>query len=108
MTNNPITQMSDIMEFVQVNEFLEDEAVERSLLKLASVLAKPEINPVHVARHVVECDALATTFAIKAKYYMTIGKDTPDSSIKKNFYMTLREEMHALANSLKIMVRAQT
>ena len=61
-----------------------------------------------VARQVVQCDALATAYALKAKYYMTIGKDEPNANVKKNFYMTMREEFHKLADSLKYLVRAQT
>lgn len=109
--NGVFDHLSGIMELQELNDFVEDEHVERALLKLTSILARPEINTANIARHVVECDALATMFALKAKYYMTIGKDDPDTKTardRKNFYMTMREEFHMLSNSLKIMVRAQT
>lgn len=105
--SNVIEQLSGIMEFAQVNEFLEDDNVEKALLKLTSILGKQDINPTLIARHVVECEALAATFAIKAKYYMTIGKGEPEASVRKNLYMTLKEQFHELAGSLKYMVRAQ-
>lgn len=108
MSDDTFKQLSGIMELYEINDFMQDEEVEKGLLKLVSILTKPDINPVHVARHVVACDALATLYAMKAKYYMTIGKDQPDANIKKNLYMTLREEFHKLADSLKYMVRAQT
>lgn len=108
MSNDTFEQLSGIMELYQINEYMADDEVERGLLKLASILTKPEVNPMHVARHVVQCDALATAYALKAKYYMTIGKDEPNANVKKNFYMTMREEFHKLADSLKYLVRAQT
>lgn len=104
---NVFEKLSGIIELYEINEEMDDEQVEKALLKLASILAKPELNPTHIARHVIECDALATSFALKAKYYMTIGKDKPNAREKKNMYMTLREEFHTLAQSLKYMVRAQ-
>ena len=105
--SDTFSQLSDIIELVEVNDFLDDPNVEKSLLKLTSILARPEINPTNVAKHIVECEALAALFAIKAKYYMTIGKGEADSTAKKNFYMTLREQMHELGASLKYLVRAQ-
>lgn len=106
--DNAFERLSGIMEFYQVNEFLDDPEVEKALLKLTSILANPEINVTKVARHIVECDGLAASFAVKAKYYMGLGKDETDASIKKNLYMTLREEFHKLADSLKYLVKAQT
>lgn len=104
---NPLEKISDIMEFREINDFMDDTEIERGLLKLTSILAKQDINPAHVARHVVECEALATAYALKGKYYMTIGKGQPDASAKKNYYLTMREEFHTLAGALKYMVRAQ-
>lgn len=109
--SSAIEKLSDIMELNAIDEYMDDPKVTAGLLKLASILAKPEINPHNVARHVVECQALASHYALKGKYYMTIGKDDPDSNTartKKNIYMTLREEFTALSGSLKYLVRAQT
>lgn len=102
-----IDQLNGIMELAALNDEYADPDIERALLKIVSILGNPEINTAKIARHVIECDALATLFALKAKYYMTLGKDEPDARDKKNLYMTLREEFHALAASLKYMVRAQ-
>ena len=104
---NAVEKLSDIIELYRMNEFMDDAEVERGLLKLASILQRSDVHPTKVARHVVECDSLATLYAIKAKYYMTIGKDEPGAREKKNFYMTMREEFHTLAGSLKYLVRSQ-
>ena len=104
---NAFEQMSDIMEIQAIHEELNDPDVDRALLKLASILQNPEINPARVSRHIVECDALAMRFALKAKYYMSLGKDEENYRVKKEFYHTLREEMHRLADSLKYLVRSQ-
>lgn len=105
MSHEQIERISDIMEFREMNDFMDDHEIERGLLKLTSILAKPDINPVHVAKHIVDCNALAAAYAVKAKYYMSIGKDEPDARDRKNFCLTMREEFHKLADSLKYLVR---
>lgn len=104
---NPLQKMSDIMELNDINDFMADEEVEKGLLKLTSILANPDANVSHIARHIVQCQALSTLYALKGKYYMTIGKGKPDSQQKKNFYLTMREEFRLLADSLKYLVKSQ-
>lgn len=103
--SNVFEQMSDIMELGEVNDFMDDPHVEKALLKLTSILGKQDINPIHVAKHVVECEALSALFAVKAKYYMSIGKDQPNYREKKGFYFTLHEAFHELAASLKYLAK---
>jgi hypothetical protein len=106
MRESIIRQLNDIIEFNEINEFLQDPDVEKGLLKLVSILNKPEINAQHVARHVVECQALSAAYGIKAKYYMDIGKEQEDYRSKKNLYMTMKESFHELAGALKYLVKA--
>lgn len=102
---NPFDQMSDIMEFRVTNDFLEDEMVENALLKLTSVLARQDIDPIRVARHVVETEAMAAAFRIKYKFYATIGKEEPDSRNKRELYATLHAAFHDLSASIKYLAK---
>lgn len=103
---NPLESISMIYEFNETAEFMDDENISRALEKLVKMLANPDMSGVRVARHIVECQALSASFAIKAKYYMGIGKNEPDASQKKNIYMTMKESFHELAQSLKYIERA--
>ena len=106
--DSSIEQISDIMdykEFQEINDFMDDPNVEKGLLKLTSILSKPEINPSHVSRHVVECEALSVAYGLKARYYMQMGKDQPNSKEKKAYYMAMKEYFHNLAASLKYVVK---
>lgn len=103
--SNVFEQMSGIMELQQTTEFMEDEHVEKALLKLTNILAAPDISPIKVGKHIVEIEALSSLFAIKAKYYQTLGKDQPGQAHKKNMYYTLHEAFHDLAASLKYLAK---
>lgn len=103
---NPLEKISDIYEFNETADFMEDENISRALEKLTKMLANPEMSGVKVARHIVECQALSASFAVKGRYYMGIGKNDPDASIKKNTYMTMKESFAELANALKYIERA--
>lgn len=106
MSENPLKLVSDIYEFNKIQDFMDDPAVERALIKLTTILAKPDAPGVKVAKHIVECQALSAEFGIKARYYMGIGKNDPDASNKKNVYMTLKESFSELSNALKYIERA--
>lgn len=102
---NILETVSDAYELNEVNNFLQDERVEKALLKLTSILANPELNPLKVAKHIVECQALSAEFAIKATYYMGIGKNEPMAREKKNLYMTLKENFSEIAAALKYIAK---
>lgn len=85
---------------------MNDEQVTNALNKLTGVLANPDVSPVKIARHIVQCQALSSYFAIKARYYMGIGKGEPDAAARKNFYMTLKESFGELSNALKYINKA--
>lgn len=103
---NPLEKISGIYEFNEVTDFMDDENVERALLKLTTMLANPDMSGVKVARHIVECQALSASFAVKARFYMGIGKNEDNASHKKNVYMTMKEAFSELAAALKYIERA--
>lgn len=105
MTDNPLTLASEAFELNQINEFMEDDRVEKALLKLTSILANPEVNPSKVSKHIVECQALSAYFAIKATFYAGIGKNEPEAARKKNIYYTMKENFDLLAQSLKYIAK---
>lgn len=103
---NPLKTISDVYEYNQISEFMQDDKVDRALEMLTKMLAGQDVNGNRVAKHIVECQALSAHFAIKAKYYMSIGKSEPDAAAKKNLYMTMKESFHELAAALKYVEKA--
>lgn len=106
MTENPLKIVSDIYEFAQLQEFMDDPSVDRALIKLTKILADQEIPAMKVAKQIVECQALSAGFGVKARYYMGIGKAEPDSAAKKNVYMTLKDSFNELSQALKYVEKA--
>jgi len=106
VTENPLQIISDIAEFAKIQEFMEDENVDRALVKLTRILSNRDIPGIQIARQIVDCQALSAYFGIQARYYMGIGKNEPDHANKKNIYMTLKEAFNDLAQALKYIERA--
>lgn len=98
---NPLRTVSDSFELNKINDFMKDEQVNNALLKLTTVLANPDLQPAKISKHIVQCQAMSAYFAMKATFYMGIGKDEPDAAKKKNVYFTMKEQFDKLAQSLK-------
>lgn len=103
---NPMRIVSDIAEFAKIQEFMEDENVDRALIKLTKILSNRDIPGIQIAKQIVDCQALSAYFGIQARYYMGIGKAEPDHANKKNIYMTLKDSFNELAQALKYIERA--
>lgn len=106
MSENPLTVVSQIYEFNEVEEFMQDPDISKALKKLTGVLAKPDLPGIKIAKEIVHCQALSAEFGIKARFYMGIGKNEPNAAHKKNIYMTLKDSFSELAAALKYIEKA--
>lgn len=98
--------ISMIYELREINNFLDDDQVERALDLLINLLySRGEVPYEKVPLVIVELQALATKFAVSATYYQTIGKDGSEESHKKAIYYTLKDAFTKLADNLKYLVR---
>ena len=102
----PTEVISMVYELKEINEFLDDDNVERALDLLINIMyAKGSVPYEKVPNAIVELQALATKFAISATYYQTVGRDGTNESHKKNIYYTLKDAFTKLADNLKYLVK---
>lgn len=98
---NLMELLQEIHEINTVSEFMQDEDVNQALAQCVKIISKPDIPPQVAAILIVKMSAMVMAFRVKAKNYMLLEKDAPNSSQKKNIYMTLADSMQELVNSLK-------
>lgn len=94
--------ISDIQEFNDISELLQDEQVDQALQFVVELLADPTSVAQRGPLGVVILEGLAAKFAIQARYYTTVDKSQPQ---RKNVYYTMAEQMHSLAAAMKYVVK---
>lgn len=106
MSENPLELVSQVTEFNDLHEFMEDEDVDRALYLVVKLLVnKGSVSPALAPKLIVELQALSTKFAILATYYQSIGKAGTKEAHKKNVLFTLKDSLTKLADSLKYIAR---
>jgi hypothetical protein len=100
---NVLATISEITEFNDLHEFMNDEQLDRAMDIVIKLLAKPDVPVSYATRLIVELQALSTKFAMLAAYYATIAKDRAGSANnnKKNIYYSTKEAIDKLVDSLK-------
>jgi hypothetical protein len=113
MSESPLELVSTVTEFNDLHDFMDDEQLDRALhLVVKLYMEKGRMNPAQAAALIVELQALATKFAVLGTYYMTIGKkgsadlSTQEINHRKNVYMTLKDSITKLVDSLKYVSKA--
>lgn len=97
-----LKEISDIQEFNDISELLQDKQVDQALEYVTKVIADPASVAQRGPITVVMLEGLAAKFAILARYYTTIDKSQPQ---RKNVYYTMAEQMHSLAAAMKYVVK---
>lgn len=107
MSDSTMELVSTVTEFNDLHDFMEDEQLDRALhLVVKLYMEKGRMNPAQAAALIVELQSLATKFALLGTYYMTIGKKGTEETHKKNVYMTLKDSIGKLVDSLKYVSKA--
>ena len=102
----PLEIISQITELNDTSDFMQDPQLDRALNLVIKILMERGSMPTEQApRILVELQALATVFAFKATYYMTIGKGGSEEAKKKNVYYTAKEAITKLVDSMKYIAR---
>lgn len=98
-------QMID--EFVQLNDFLQDDDLEMFLDLLTKLIAKPGMEPGMAVKLIVILQALSAKYAVLAAVYTTILRDKSgtENNHKKNIYYSLKEALDRIVDSLKYMAK---
>lgn len=98
-----IEYVSDITEFNDISQFMNDKELDLALGYVVKLIAKPDMNPAAAARAIVQLQALSAKFAMMQKHYITFG--TKSDSPKKNIYYTAEHKIDELVSALKYYLK---
>jgi hypothetical protein len=99
--DNALELVSQITELNDLHDFMEDDDVDRALHLVVKLLMNKGATPANAPKLIVELQALATLFAIKATFYQSIGKAGSKEAHMKNVYFTLKDSISKLVDALK-------
>lgn len=104
---NTLELISNITEFNDLHEFMNDEHLDKALSVVVKLLMNPDVPSAKSPMLIMELQAMSTKFAILASYYSTVAKDKAgtENNNKKNIYYSLKESLDKLVDALKYVVR---
>lgn len=107
MEKNSLELISNITEFNDLHEFMNDEQLDRAMSAVINIFMKPDIPAAKAHILIVELQAISAKFGILASYYSTIAKDKAGTvnNNKKNIYYSVKESVDKLVDALKYVVR---
>jgi hypothetical protein len=106
-SKNTLELISDITEFNDLHDFMQDEHLDRALAIVVKLLMSPDVPSAKAPVLILELQAMSTKFAVLASVYSTIAKDKAgtENNNKKNVYYSVKESIDKLVDALKIVVR---
>lgn len=98
-----IELVSKVTEFNDLSEFMQDEDLDTALAYVVKLIAKPDVPPAHVARVIVQLQAISTKFAINGRYYESFG--VKEQRQRKDVYKSMNHHINELVAALKYYMR---
>lgn len=104
---NTLELVSDITEFNDLHEFMQDEHLDKAMAIVVKLLMNPDVPSAKAPHLIMELQAMSTKFAVLASVYSTIAKDKAGTvnNNKKNIYYSVKESIDKLVDALKYVVR---
>ena len=104
---NTLQLISDITEFNDLHEYMQDEHLDKALAIVVKILMNPDVPSAKAPHLIMELQAMSTKFSILASVYSTIMKDKAgtENNNKKNVYYSVKESLDKLVDALKYVVR---
>ena len=99
-----IEQISQITEFNDMSEFMNDKDLDAALDLIIKLITKPDVPSAKAPSLIVQLQAISAKFAMQARYYTTFEKGG-DASKKKNTYYTAADTIDKLVDALKYSAR---
>lgn len=106
---SPLNDIIEVAELNEIAEFMRDDNLTNALAQIIEIYGKENPPPLKDALTlIVKLQAYSATFKMQGKYYMLLGAQEPDSSKKKNVYLSVSESLDKLVDSLKYVVRVSS
>jgi hypothetical protein len=103
MESSTVEVLNRVSGFTEISEFMDDPELTSTLVLVAKLIAKPDVNPSAAAQLIVQLQAYSAKFAMLASWYANVKKDERS---KKNVYYSAREATDKLVDALKYMTRS--
>jgi hypothetical protein len=103
-TKSTIELISEITEFNDMKDFMNDKDLDEALDLIIKLITKPDVPATKAPELIVRMQALAAKFAMLSRYYTTFEKGGENSK-KKNVYYTAEEAITRLVEALKYQAR---
>jgi hypothetical protein len=86
--DSPLSLISEVTEFNDLSEFMQDPDLDEALHLLLKIIARPDIPPVKAQAIIIKLQAISAKFQMMSTIYTTIlkGKAGTDEYTKKNVY----------------------
>jgi hypothetical protein len=104
VTNNIFETVSQVTEFNDIKEFMNDPELDEALDLIIKLIMKPDVPAGKSPELIVRLQALSAKFQMLSRYYTTFEKGG-ESSKKKNVYYTVSEALDKLVDSVKYLAR---
>jgi len=105
MTDKPVIELiSELTEFNDIKEFMNDPDLDYALDLIIKLIAKPDVPATKAPDLIVKMQALSAKFAMMSRFYTTFEKGGENSK-KKNVYYTAEEAIDKLVAALKYSMK---
>jgi len=105
LTEKPIIEtISELTEFNDMKEFMNDSDLDYALDLIIKLIAKPDVPATKAPDLIVKMQALSAKFALMARYYTTFEKGGENAK-KKNVYFTAEDAINKIVDALKYSAR---
>ena len=108
METNPLELVSEITEFNDLHEFLQDEHLDQALHMVIKLLMKPDVPPAAAAKLIVQLQAFSAKFQVLSVTYATIlqARAGTVNNKKKNIYYSVSDALDKLVAALKYSAKS--
>lgn len=99
--------VSDVTEFNDLHELMQDEQLDRALGIIVKLIMNPDIPSAKAPMLIIELQAISAKLSVLAAYYTTIARDKSGTLNyqKKNIYYSTKEAIDRLVDALKYAAR---
>ncbi len=101
---NVIEAVSEITEFNELSEYMQDPDLDAAMELIIKLIAKPDVPAAKAPEIITRLQAISAKLSIMARYYTTFEKG-PEASKKKNVYYTTAEAIDKLVAAIKYNMR---
>ncbi len=103
MSDDTLALVSQIDEFMELHDFMDDDDLDKALSLVVKLITKPEVPSVKAVPLIVQLQAYAAKFSMMASIYTTVKKGPAgsDNAKKKNIYYAAANAIDKLVDELK-------